>query len=226
MRSTTALAAGAIVLATITGCASSAPQRSPEPSSTAPTEQTAEPTTTPTPTTSASTAASPSPSASHHHDDAARYCGDEYVMSVISGGPVGWEGTPEEQLEAAQPEGVFEPADAIDGLDVVCVVTYRIPTDGSPGVAVVSEAVLERDDDVFDELEAWATANGYESRTGQTGFVEREAPLDADGTSTMKIFWAPLDGDDPMIGNAADILRLSGADPDAVLVWHADFTQG
>ncbi|MGC5077868.1 hypothetical protein [Agrococcus sp. DT81.2] len=225
MRSTTALAAGAIVLAAITGCAPSAPQVTPEPSSPVPTEQTSEATTPPAPTPFGPTpSASPSPSASG--DDDARYCGDEYVLSVISGGPVGWEGTPEEQLQSAQPEGVFQPADAIDGLDVVCVVTYRIPTDGSPGVAVVSEAVLERDDDVFEELEAWATANGYESRTGQTGFVEREAPLNADGTSTMKIFWAPLDGDDPMIGNAADILRLSGADPDAVLVWHADFTQG
>ena len=104
--------------------------------------------------------------------------------------------------------------------------TYRIPTDGSPGIAVVSEAVLARSDVVFQELEAWATANGYTSRTGQTGFVEREAPLNPDGTSTMKIFWAPLDGTDPTIGNAADIVRLSGAEPDAVLVWHADFTQG
>ena len=104
--------------------------------------------------------------------------------------------------------------------------TYRSPIDGGDGVAVISEAVIARDDDVFPQLEAWAGANGYAARTGETGFVEREAALTADGTSTMKIFWAPLDGNDPTIGNAADIVRLSGADPDAVLVWHADFTQG
>ncbi|MFA4842083.1 MAG: hypothetical protein WC580_10300, partial [Agrococcus sp.] len=148
MRPTIALAAGAIALAAVTGCGPTAPETTPEPSSTAPTVPTTEPTATPSPTPSSS----PSPSASDDDDDA-RYCGDEYVLSVITGGPVGWEGTPEEQLAMVQPRGVFEPADAIDDLDVVCIATYRMPTDGGPGEVVVSEAVLERDDDVFQELE-------------------------------------------------------------------------
>lgn len=230
MRPTIALAAVAIALA-VTGCAPTAPEVTPEPSSTAPPAPTTEPTVTPSPTPSATPSAtpssSPSPSASHDDDDDARYCGDEYVLSVITGGPVGWEGTPEEQLAMAQPRGVFEPADAVDDLDVVCVATYRMPTDGgSDIVAVVSQAIVERDDDVFHQLEEWATANGYESRSGGTGYGEREAPPNPDGSSTMKIFWAPLDGDDPVIGNAAEIVQLTGADPDAVLVIHSDFTQG
>lgn len=109
----------------------------------------------------------------------------------------------------AEPQGVFEPAGALEGLDVVCVATYRTPTDGAPGVAVVSEAVLERDDGAFTALEAWASANGYEPPSGATGFVERQAPPNADGTSTMKIFWAPLHSDSPTIGNAADILSTA-----------------
>lgn len=220
MRTTLALAG--IALVALVGCAPVAPASTPDPTAT-----TATPTPQPSsdvPTSPAPTApASPSPSA---HASDARYCGDEYVLLMIGSGPVGWEGTEEEQLAQAQPEASFEPAEALAGLDVECVVTYRIPTDGSPGVAVVSEAVVARDDVVFQELEAWAAANDYTSRTGQTGFVEREAPLNADGTSTRKIFWAPLDGTDPTIGNAADIVRLSAAQPDAVLVWHADFTQG
>lgn len=222
MRPTLALATAGIALVALVGCVPSAPAATPEPvpTTTTPTPQPSSDPPSP-PATTPPASPSPSPDASD-----ARSCGDEYVLMATGSGPVGWEGTDEERLAQAQPEATFTPAEALAGLDVECVVTYRIPTDGSPGIAVVSEAVLARSDVVFQELEAWATANGYTSRTGQTGFVEREAPLNPDGTSTMKIFWAPLDGTDPTIGNAADIVRLSGAEPDAVLVWHADFTQG
>lgn len=231
MRPTIALASGAIALVVITGCAADAPDASTEPPSPVPTsatpttEPTREPTSSPTSTPSSSPTASPSPSASDDDDDDARYCGDDYVRAHLARGLVSWPGTVDEQLEAAEPNGVFQPASVLDDLDVVCVATYRIPTDGSPGVAVVSEAVVEQDDDVFEELEAWAAENGYRSRSGETGFVEREAPLNPDGTSTMKIWWAPLDGANPTIGNAAEIVELSGAEPDAILVWHSDFTQ-
>ena len=147
------------------------------------------------------------------------------MRAILERSLVAWPGTIDEQLEEAEPNGVFQPAGALDDLDVVCVATYRIPTDGSPGVAVVSEAVVEQDDDVFEELEMWAEESGYRSRSGETGFVEREAPLNADGTSTMKIWWAPLDGANPTIGNADEIVELSGSEPDAILVVHSDFTQ-
>lgn len=232
MRPTIALASGAIALVVITGCAANAPDAS-EPPSPAPTSATAtaeptseptdEPSSAPTATPSRSPSASPSPSASD--DDDARYCGDDYVRAMLARGLVTWPGTIDEQLEMAEPQGMFEPAEALDDLDVVCVATYRMPTDGTPGVVVISEAVVEQGDDVFEELEMWAEEAGYESRSGETGFVEREAPLNPDGTSTMKVFWAPLDGVNPTIGNAAEIIELTGAEPDAVLVVHSDFTQ-
>lgn len=227
MRPTIALAAGAIALAALAGCATNAPEASTAPPSAEPSSD--EPTPTPTDEPSSSPtstpSSSPSPSASDDHDDEARYCGDDYVRAILERALVAWPGTIDEQLEEAEPNGVFQPAGALDDLDVVCVATYRIPTDGSPGVAVVSEAVVEQDDDVFEELEMWAEESGYRSRSGETGFVEREAPLNADGTSTMKIWWAPLDGANPTIGNAAEIVELSGAEPDAILVVHSDFTQ-
>lgn len=232
MRPVLALTSAGIALVALVGCGPAAPVASPSPTPTATDQPTTTPsaTTTPTPTTQPSSDP-PSPPATATPPPAspgasgARSCGDEYVLTMISGAPTSWEGTAEEQLAQAQPERSFAPAEALASLDVECVVTYRTPIDGSPGVAVVSQAVVARSDVVFQELEGWANASGYTSRSGQTGFVEREAPLRADGTSTMKIFWAPLDGENPTIGNAAEIVRLSGAQPDAVLVWHADFTQ-
>lgn len=158
---------------------------------------------------------------------AAPYCGDEYVLSVLRT-IVGWEGDREQQLAMARPQPTFEPADVLAGLDVICVATFRVPIEDEdePAVAVVSEALLERDDDAFDVLADWASEHYYESRFRQGGsFIERDAPPEADGSLTRKIFWAPLDGDEPTIANAAEIVRLTGAPPDAILVWHADFTR-
>lgn len=157
--------------------------------------------------------------------DGAPYCGDAFVLSLVSG-DVGWQGTPEQRLAMAQPRPTFEPADALAGLDVVCVATYRMPVDDEPGVAVIAQALLERDDDAFDALADWASEHYYESRTRSgSSFVEREAPPDPDGGSTRTIFWAPLDGDNPAIQDAAEIARLTGAAPDAILVRHADVTR-
>lgn len=211
-----------IVLAALTGCMPGAPPASPQPT------QASGPTRTPTPAPRATPTASASPSASAPAGDdhaGARYCGDEYVLSLVRSGIVGWEGGRLEVLEMAQPQPTFEPNDLLLGLGVVCVVTFRVPTDDPPDVAIVSVAMLERDDDVFAALDTWASEHYYELRTRETGFTEREAPPNADGTSTRKIFWAPIDGDDPVIDNAADIVRLTGAAPDAVLLVHADFTQ-
>lgn len=223
-------AVAAVGLAVLTGCTSSAP--SPSAATPAPTSAPAStPTSTPepppsrAPTATAAPSAPPPPTASADAV-AARFCGDAYVLEQLSRSPVGWEGSFEERLAQAQPRGVFEPGGAIDGLDAVCVVTYRMRAAGGHGTVVVSEAVLERDDEVFASLDAWSSAHLYELRTRETGFVEREAPPDADGSPTMVLVWAPLDGDDPVVGNAAELQLLTGAPPDAVLVIHSDFTRG
>lgn len=186
--------------------------------------------TEPVPTTSATASAAPTPSESteptaSQEPGSAPYCGDAFVLERAH--LVWWEGDETAQLASADVQPEFEPADAIAGLDVVCVASYSTPVDGTPGgVGRVSEAVLERDDEAFAQLESWAAANGYSPLDAQPGFVEHHAPANADGTTTRKIFWAPIDGDEPVIGDAADILRHTGAEPDAIFVWHVDFTQG
>ncbi len=165
--------------------------------------------------------APPSPTATA---DAVPYCGDEFVLDRNH--LMWWPGDAAAQLAAADVRDAFEPADAIAGLDVVCAASYSSPVDGAGGGIVrVSEALLERAPRSFAALRRWARTNGY-TTTAEQPFVERSRPEAADGTTTMKIFWAPLDGDDPTIGGADDIARQTGAASDAIYVWHADFTGG
>lgn len=214
------LASVAVALA---GCAASpgADVASPTPTSAA-----AQP-----PSPSAAPAAEPHPTVEPHptadaeptHPAAPPYCGDDYVLAATSTGPTSWMGTEEEVLAALQPAGRFEPAGAIEGLDVVCVATYRIPVDGAEGIGFVSEAVLDAEG-TLEHLEAWAPANGYLPLPGTSGFVERHAPANPDGTTTMKLKWAPL-AEESMSAVAEHVAATTEAAPDAIHLWHVDFTQ-
>lgn len=134
-------------------------------------------------------------------------------------------GSQEEQLEQAAPEPGFAAAEALAGLDVVCAITYRSPTDGDSGVVVrTSEAFVAGDGGALEQLEAWAAANGYVAQSEEPGFQELHQPPNADGSTTRKIFFAPLDGERPPIGDAERLIALTGAPPDAIYVWHANFT--
>lgn len=171
----------------------------------------------PTRSTQPDASAAPTPAAA----TAARYCGDAFVLDRPH--LVWWEGDEAAQLVAAAVRPAFEPADAIAGLEVQCVATFSSPVDGDPGGVVrISEAFVERDDAAFATLEAWAAANGYQ-RASDDRFTQWERPETGDGTS-VSIFWAPLDGTEPMMGNAAEIVRQTGVDPDAISVWHGVYT--
>lgn len=220
----------AVALLTGCGAPSGAPQ-APDTAPATPSPTASEtPAATPTPDPSASPIATPDPTATGPATpgtEAAPYCGDAYVLSTFSTAPVAWVGTEAEILEQAQAQGGFEAEGAIAGLDAHCTAVYRVPTDGGPGVATVSTALLPRNDAALAQLEQWAAANGYLPAPGTESmqFMERYAPANPDGTTTRKIFWAPLDGAEPMIGNAADIVALTGAPADAIAVWHSDFTR-
>lgn len=151
---------------------------------------------------------------------AARYCGDAFVLDRPH--LVWWEGDEAAQLAAADVQPVFEPPDALAGLEVQCVATFTSPVDGEPGAVIrISEAFVEHDDSVYAALEAWATANGYQP-TSDDRYTPWERPTD-DGTG-VSIFWAPIDGSTPMIGNGAEIVRQTGVDPDAIAVSHGVYS--
>jgi hypothetical protein len=194
----------ALALAALAGCAAPAP---------------ATPSAEPTPSAIATASPSPAPTASA---DALPYCGDAFIVDRSK--IVWWMGTQEEQLAQAAPEPGFIAAEALAGLDVVCAITYRSPTDGESGVVQVSEAFVATDGGALGQLEAWAASNGYVAQSEESGFQELHQPPNADGTTTRKIFFAPLDGEHPPIGDAERLIALTGAPPDAIYVWHADFT--
>jgi hypothetical protein len=117
---------------------------------------------------------------------------------------------------------VFEPAEALAGLEVQCVSTFSSPVDGEPGGVVrISEAFVANDDAVYATLEAWASANGYQPSSDDR-FTPWERSTD-DGTG-VSIFWAPIDGSTPMIANGAEIVRQTGVDPDSISVSHNVYT--
>ncbi|SFR99750.1 hypothetical protein SAMN04487783_0383 [Agrococcus baldri] len=205
----------ALAVAALAGCAAPQPAATTAPGTPAPAAPSAEPTPSATPT------ASPSPT-STASAAALPYCGDEFIVDRSS--IVWWMGTQEEQLAQAAPEPGFVAAEALAGLDVVCAITYRSPTDGEPGVMQTSEAFVASDGGALEQLEAWAAANGYVAQSEGDGFQELHQPPNADGTTTRKIFFAPLDGEHPPIGDAERLVALTGAPPDAIYVWHADFT--
>lgn len=159
--------------------------------------------------------------------ETAPYCGDESVLVSLRDSPTGWVGDDAEMLERAWAVGGFEPASALEGLAVHCTSNHQTPTDGDPGVVTVNFAVLLPGADVLEHLEQWSTANGYEPAPGTESqrFMERYAPPTPDGTTTTKIFWAPLDGDEPTIGQADEIRAATSAPEGAILVWFSDFTQ-
>ena len=149
------------------------------------------PTATSEPTTEApEPPAEPSPAPSSEPPQ----CGDAYVLFLTSArsGFSTFPGTDEEILAAAQPRAGFIAPEALDGLEVLCTVTYLAPTDGGPGIVEVSSAFVAPGPEVESQLAAWATANGYLPDDTSTPYAERSQPRLDDGDSTRKIVFGPL----------------------------------
>jgi hypothetical protein len=224
----TAAALAAVLLALV-GCAE--PREAPVTQS-ASASASSRPTPGPTASSSATARPTPSPSAPASPSEpaasamptqtaaaAARYCGDAFILDRPH--LVWWEGDEAAQLASANAQPVFEPPEALGGLEVQCVATFSSPVDGDPGGVVrISEAFVENDASVFATLEAWAAANGYERATDDRYPTWERAATG--GATSDSMFWAPID--DPMIGRGAEIVSQTGVDPDAITVWHGVYT--
>ncbi len=175
-----------VVLATavaLVGCSAQEPQPSEEPAASA------------SPSATASATPSPSPSATPSEEPVAEpQCGDAYVIASTSGdtGFSIFPGTDEEVLAAAQPRAGFVAPEAIDGLDVLCTVTHLAPTNGEPGVVELSTAFIAPGPGAEEQLAAWATEHGYVADDTSSPYSERYLPRLADGSTTMKIVFAPI----------------------------------
>lgn len=110
--------------------------------------------------TSATPSASPAPSLSPALPMPladAPPCGDGVVLAAAMVPPE----TPggEDWLEAGEAEAGFAPAAALDGLGVLCSLTFLTQPDGAQEMALTSQAYV-RGDDVEGALRAWAVSAG------------------------------------------------------------------
>lgn len=156
-------------------------------------------------------------------------CGDAHVLHLTSdrSGFSSFPGSDEEVLAAAQPRAGFVAPDALDGLDVLCTVTYLAPTDGGPGIVEVSSAFVVPGPGVEEQLAAWATSNGYVPYDTSTPYAERSQPPYEHGDTTRKIVFGPIgrfSGEGtPSIDEWAQQTGVPLAG-ETLLVTHSDFT--
>ena len=156
-------------------------------------------------------------------------CGDAYVLFLTSArsGFSTFPGTDEEILAAAQPRAGFVAPEALDGLEVLCAVTYLAPTDGGPGVVEVSSAFVAPGPEVESQLATWATDHGYVPYDTSTPYAERFQPRYENGDTTKKIVFGPIDrfsgGSTPTLEEWAQQTGVPVAG-DTLLVTHSDFT--
>lgn len=207
------LAVPAALVIALAGCAVAEPESSGVPSS--------------TPSATASESPTPSPTATEEPVAEWPQCSDDYVFADNQAGIGQLAGTRDEVLAALAPRGEFAAPDALDGLDVLCVVTTTGYVDGAPAengerqgvdISVALVAAEPLPDPV---LQAWAAANGYEPSTGDE-FAERVRPAEADGSSS-KIVWVPMSSrgwDEAALAEQSALLGFELALDDRTVVFY------